>query len=320
MRTGIYGEIIGAPQEALIFYVENLWKVGSLYPQHVANVREIIQEYKYYDPIMTEVFKVISENLFKDFVNTYSLEKRKHSFTDDTVLSIAVMDAILKCGTVPDPNDPDKSHRTYFREAFISWGNKYPDVGYVKFFRAFLENPDRAQLSSIGNGAAMRTAPIGYLANTASYLLIARLGAIISHNHPEAIRGALAVTDAVAQCRRPGATKQSVKEYLERYYFYDLSRTLDSIRPNYTFTAKAVDSVPEAIIAFLESENNINAVENALSLGGDTNTQAMIAGCIADAFYGYDAIPQLVHDHIEKCLPVEMMSILEKFEKRFILN
>jgi ADP-ribosylglycohydrolase len=206
-----------------------------------------------------------------------------------------------------------------FREALRRWGKKDLEVGYGKHFKAFIENPDSNNYASIGNGAAMRTAAIGYLSTSASYLTMAREAARVSHSNPEAIRGALAVTDAVAQSRKIGATKESVKLYLERVYYYDLGRTLTAIRPTYKFESAAVKSVPEAIIAFLESTSQMSAIENAISLGGDTDTQAMIAGCIADAFYGYSSIPLKVHHLIEDALPLEMMHILEKFEKKFIL-
>lgn len=175
-------------------------------------------------------------------------------------------------------------------------------------------------LVSIGNGAAMRTAAIGYAHESSSYLITARKAAMVSHGHPEAIRGALAVTDAVAQALKPGATKESTKNYRERTYFYDLGQTLESIKPTYKFYSDAQNSVPQAIIAFLESTDQVTAVENAISLGGDTDTQAMIAGCIADAYYEYETIPLSYLQLVSGSLPQEMLEVLYRFEERYILN
>lgn len=321
MRTGIAGEILAAPQEALIFYTLELKRAhpGIISNEHIDLVRRLIQEKIYYEPIMRELFEHIPVDYYRDYIEQYSPEKRTYRFTDDTTLSIAIMDALLILGKEFAQGNP-LGTKEIVKASLLRWGNKYLEVGYGKHFKKFLTDPDAHTGQSIGNGAAMRTAAIGYTYDSSSYLITARKSAAVSHGHPEAIRGALAVTDAVAQALKPGATKTSIKDYLEQTYFYDLDQTLESIRPTYKFYSDAQRSVPQAIIAFLESTNQVTAVENTISLGGDTDTQAMIAGCIADAFYGYETIPLSYHQLVSNTLPQEMIEVLHQFEERYVLN
>jgi ADP-ribosylglycohydrolase len=209
----------------------------------------------------------------------------------------------------------------FFAHKYHTWANKYPEAGFGGQFREWMNRIDMKAYYSMGNGSAMRTAPFGYIPEEIFHVLLAaRHASCATHDHPEGIRGALAVTHAVITARNQVKSKGIITDNIEGNYFYDLHRKLADIRPGYKFEVLAHKSVPEAIIAFLESTDHLSAVENALSLGGDTDTQAMIAGCIADAFYGYDTIPQSVHNLVEKSLPLEMMHVLEKFEKKFILN
>lgn len=166
----------------------------------------------------------------------------------------------------------------------------------------------------------MRIAPLGYLIDIHGDIFFNKLpkqSCIVTHDNPEGIRGGLAVADAIA-CAHRGYKKSEIKKWTQNHFYYDLERTLEEIRKDYKFHVAASSSVPEAIIAFLESHDGISAVENAISLGGDTDTQAMIAGCIADAFYGFETIPEKVHILVEKSLPEEMVLVLHEFENRYI--
>ena len=227
-------------------------------------------------------------------------------FTDDTVMTCAVAEAVMKGGEKDD-----------FIDAMKKYGRMYPNVGYGGRFRQWLVSDSREPINSFGNGSAMRVSPCawimdcGFCARTGMWPTtargIARLSAEVTHNHPEGIKGAMAVTDAIFMSRYyfggycgdyedpidkdPKECKKRIKEHIEQTYGYDLSRTLDEIRPTYQFNATCQGSVPEAIIAFLESTDFEDAVRNAISLGGDSDTIAAIAGSIAEAAYG---IPETI--------------------------
>ena len=188
-------------------------------------------------------------------------------FTDDTVLTIAVAAAILD----------DQPYGDVLRD----FGQRYPDAGYGGSFLTWLFTPDAGPYASWGNGSAMRVSPVGFAyADEVSVLEQAGRSAAVSHDHPEGIKGAQAVALAVFLARR-GATKDSLRVTLERRFGYDLRRTVDEIRPTYGFDVPCQGSVPEAIVAFLDSADWESAVRNAVSLGGDSDTQACIAGAIA---------------------------------------
>lgn len=227
-------------------------------------------------------------------------------FTDDTVMTCAVAEAVMKGGEKDD-----------FIDAMKKYGRMYPNAGYGGRFRQWLVSDSREPINSFGNGSAMRVSPCawimdcGFCARTGMWPTtargIARLSAEVTHNHPEGIKGAMAVTDAIFMSRYyfggycgdyeepidkdPKECKKRIKDHIEQTYGYDLSRTLDEIRPTYQFNATCQGSVPEAIIAFLESTDFEDAVRNAISLGGDSDTIAAIAGSIAEAAYG---IPETI--------------------------
>lgn len=229
-------------------------------------------------------------------------------FTDDTVMTCAVAEAIM-CGAKRDD----------FIDAMKTLGRKYPNAGYGGRFRAWLGCDSQKPYNSFGNGSAMRVSPCGWymsLGDTARTGMwpsngraIARLSAEVTHNHPEGIKGALAVADAIFLCRyyfggccsenetpindNPAECKRRIKEHIEREYGYNLSQTLDEIRPSYRFNETCQQTVPQAIIAFLESDGFEDAIRNAISLGGDSDTLAAITGSIAEAAYG---IPQWIEE------------------------
>ncbi|AUI66471.1 MULTISPECIES: ADP-ribosylglycohydrolase family protein [Glaesserella] len=217
-------------------------------------------------------------------------------FTDDTVCTVAVAEWAL--GGFQD------NLVTIMRK----WGNKYPDAGYGGTFYYWLDpDNDPQPYNSWGNGSAMRVSAVGWLCNDLeSVLTYAKQSAEITHNHPEGIKGAQAVAVAIFLART-GASKVAIKTFIEQHFGYDLSQTCDEIRPVYQFDVSCQGSVPQAIIAFLEADSFENAIRLAVSLGGDSDTLAAIAGSIAEAFY---PLPDKMHQTAAYFLTQEMMDIL----------
>lgn len=200
-------------------------------------------------------------------------------YTDDTVLTIAVGDALMEAaGDV-------ENFRSSLTDKFHAYVRKYPKAGYGGRFVKWIKNRERAPYNSFGNGSAMRVSPVGWaFDNLADVEKYAEISASVTHNHPEGIKGAQAVAGSIFLART-GEGKNDIKNYVTERYGYDLNRTLDEIRPNYKFEVICQTSVPEAIIAFLESNNFEEAIKKAIWLRGDADTQAAIAGSIAEAFY-----------------------------------
>ena len=222
-------------------------------------------------------------------------------FTDDTVLTIATAEALLT-----DNN---------FQAAYHRWGQRYPNAGYGGSFRAWLRNNNPQPYNSWGNGSAMRISPVGWAADSIRQAMQwAAASASVTHNHPEGIKGAQATAAAIYMARQ-GSTKDQIAKHIYQTFGYDLSRTLAHIRPGYKFDVSCQGSVPESIIAFLESTDYESAVRNAISLGGDSDTMAAIAGSIAEAFYG--GIPTFIHENVLSILPDDMEEILEQFAARY---
>jgi ADP-ribosylglycohydrolase len=222
-------------------------------------------------------------------------------FTDDTVLTVAIADAIL-------------SGRSYL-ESVREIGLRYPLAGYGAAFLAWLHSPDPKPYNSWGNGSAMRVSPVGFAFSSEEEVLKhAKMTAEISHNHPEGIKGAQATALAVFLAGT-GTGKEEIKTRITNLFGYDLSRTVDDIRPGYAFDISCRGTVPEAIIAFLDSASYEDAVRNAISLGGDSDTLACITGGIAEAFYG--AVPEEIHDFAIKRLAPDLRKITEAFCKKY---
>lgn len=196
---------------------------------------------------------------------------RLSMFTDDTVLTVAVADAIL-------------TDRDYGR-AIKAYARRHPLRGYGPRFLAWMALPIHRPYNSFGNGSAMRVSPVAVAFNSEQDVLDeARRSAECTHNHPEGIKGAQSVALA-AYMARMGADKETIRKRIEKDFGYNLSRTIDEIRPGYSFDVTCQGSVPQAIVAFLDSTSYEDAIRNAISLGGDSDTQACIAGAIAEAFY-----------------------------------
>ena len=193
-------------------------------------------------------------------------------FTDDSVLTMAVADALLN-GKPP-------------REAIYLWAVRYPKRGYGGGFANWLRTRELAPYDSFGNGAAMRVSPAALLANTLDEALdAARRVTEVTHNHPEGIKGALATAHAIFLAR-VGAGAGEIRHTIEDRYAYDLDRSVDMIRPTYQFNESCQETVPEAIVCALEARDFEDAIRNAISIGGDSDTLAAIAGPIAEARFG----------------------------------
>lgn len=232
----------------------------------------------------------------------FELFDGRSKYTDDTVLTMALADALLV---------GDKK----YREKIIRYAITYPFAGYRKIFREWLYSRNHSAYNSFGNGAAMRVSPVAWAFDTMDKVLEeAALTAKASHSHLEAIDGAQAVAAAIFLARG-GHARDAIAAFLAEKFKYNLDRTLDEIRTQYKFTSRSSESVPEAMIAFLESTDYESAVRNAVSLGGDSDTLACMAGAVAEAFYG--GVPDHIAQETLKRIPDQFIEVLEKFYDRF---
>ena len=230
-------------------------------------------------------------------------------FTDDSVMTFAIADAILKTGIDADEQTMKKS----FVDCMQKWGNKYPNAGYGGRFSGWLRSCDPQPYNSWGNGSAMRVSPVGGLFDSMERTReVARWSAEVTHNHPEGVKGAEATAAAIFMARN-GAGKAEIRDYVTANFGYDLSRTCDEIRPGYHHVESCMETVPEAIIAFLEGKDFEDAVRTAVSLGGDCDTLTCITGSIAEAFFG---IPGEMVREVERRLDEEMLQVLERFREK----
>ena len=204
-------------------------------------------------------------------------------FTDDTVMTIAVARALMKTRKWHLHCDYQPFKETLIAE-MQDLGRRYPNAGYGGMFASWLESPDPAPYNSYGNGSAMRVSPCGlYAYGLYEALELAKASAEVTHNHPEGVRGAQAVAACIFLAKA-GKTKKEIRGFVEDNFYKPLP-SVDDIRPGYTFDVTCQGSVPEAIACFLESTSYEDAVRNAVSLGGDADTQAAIAGSIAWMYY-----------------------------------
>jgi ADP-ribosylglycohydrolase len=232
----------------------------------------------------------------------FSLFSPKSRFTDDTVLTVALADSIL---TGADSIDNLKKFYAL-----------YPSAGYGGAFSVWARSSTRVPYNSFGNGSAMRISPVGFAYDSLEKTLDQAVKfTIITHNHPEGIKGACAVAAAI-YLARTGSSKEQIRSFIEDNYSYNLHRSIEEIRPAYSFEVICQRSVPEAIIAFLDSTNFESAVRLAVSLGGDSDTQACIAGGIAQAFYG--GVPRSIQDQAVKLLDPYLQGIVQRFTQIYL--
>lgn len=227
----------------------------------------------------------------------FDLFGNRNTITDDSILTIATMEVLMGRGDYEDK----------YRE----WAGRYPGAGYGPMFRTWMGSRQPGPYGSLGNGSAMRVSPVGFFGKELSWVLNeAKRSAEVTHNHPEAIQGAQAVAGSIfLLCG--GASKSEVKQWLESEIGYLLDRTLDEIRPGYRFDATCKGSVPEALTAFLESTNHEEAIRKAVSLGGDSDTIACMAGALAEAEYG--PVPVDLTGPLWRTLPDDMREVITSF-------
>lgn len=243
----------------------------------------------------------------------FALFSRESRFTDDTVMTVAVADKLISCKNEhkvflsPAAKEYSSRYRQYYA--------RYPHAGFGQMFSDWAKSATDAKQRSYGNGAAMRVVPIGYAFNNLSSVLKeARLSCIYTHRHREAVQGAKAVAGCV-YLARTGATKNEILTFVREKIGYSLDFSLDSIRPGYKFDSRTSYSVPPAIIAFLESEDYEDAVRKAVSIGGDSDTIACIAGGIAHAYYG--AVPKEIYDRCMRLLDSGLKRTIKEFVKNY---
>jgi len=227
--------------------------------------------------------------------------------TDDSIMTLAIAKAILSC-------NGDWQQLGYNAVKYMQKiGRKYPNCGFGGMFRKWVFNSAPEPYNSYGNGAAMRVSPCGFIARTEEEaLLLSRKVTEVTHNHPEGLKGAEAVSVAIFMARN-GAAKNEIEERMEKDY-YPLNFTLDGIRDDYQFNETCQETVPQAIVAFLESVSFEDAIRGAVSIGGDSDTLAAITGSIAEAFYG---VPSDLKSKALSYLDHELFSIYEEWEKLF---
>lgn len=248
----------------------------------------------------------------------FPLFKYNSQFTDDSVMTVAVADALLRIGAgEAGEDDAVKADERNIEERFIMaqalkrWGNTYPDAGYGVRFIKWLRSGN-GPYNSFGNGSAMRVSPAGWLYDSMEETMkMAELSAVVTHDHPEGIKGAKAVAAAI-YLARTGASKQDIKTYIISEFSYDLTRTCDEIRPSYHHIETCQATVPEAVTAFLEGTDFEDVIRTAVSLGGDCDTLTCIAGSIAEAFYG---VPDELIQECRARVTPPMLEVIDAFDK-----
>jgi ADP-ribosylglycohydrolase len=225
------------------------------------------------------------------------------TFTDDSVLTVAVADWVLT-----GQNLVDLLHL---------YTETYPGRGYGGMFRRWASRRVRDPYNSFGNGAAMRVSPVGFAFETIEEVLAwSKKSAEVTHNHPEGIRGAQATATAIYLARRV-RDKDQIRRTIESQFGYDLSAPLDQIRPMYDFDETCQGTVPQALTSFFESTNFEDALRNAISLGGDADTLACIAGGVAEAYYG--GTPQDLARPVMAMLDGRLVTVIDQFRRRFAI-
>jgi ADP-ribosylglycohydrolase len=223
-------------------------------------------------------------------------------FTDDTVLTVALAEAILE--------------GTDYAEVMREYYNRYPHAGYGGRFHEWALSDSPAPYSSWGNGAAMRISPVAYAFSALDEVLLnAELFTAVTHNHPEGIKGGQATAAAVFLARK-GGSKADIRSFVQDRFGYDLSRTVDQIRPTYQFDESCQRTVPEALVCVLEAQDFEDAIRNAISIGGDSDTLACIAGSIAEPLFG--GVPKRIAETVLARLDRRLHRVTTQFIAKYV--
>lgn len=239
-------------------------------------------------------------------------------FSDDTVLTLAVAKGFMQAmindsESFNDLTDENIGKISKVIAGYMKlFGKRYPNAGYGGKFIRWIKYQNKPY-NSWGNGSAMRVSSAAWFFDDIDMVRkMAELQAAVTHNHPDGIRGAEAIASAIFIARK-GGSKEEIRDYVEKEFGYDLSRTCDEIRPTYTFDVSCNGSVPEAIIAFLEGEDFEDVIRTAISLGGDSDTIGAMAGSIAEAFYG---VPDELKLKCKLVLTPDLREVLEQAEEK----
>lgn len=260
--------------------------IGAIFGDIVGSVYE-------FDNIKTKDFRLFSD---------------KCEFTDDTVMTVAVAEALLRYDNI---SDIEKFKGTLI-ESMHKWGKLYPNAGYGGHFGLWLTLGETEPYGSYGNGSAMRVSPVAWYAKSLEECLtLAEATAAVTHNHPEGIKGAV-VTAGAAYLARTGADMGEIRAFVEKYY--DMSFTLDSIRDIYYFNETCQETVPEAMEAFFESVSFEDAIRNGISIGGDSDTLCAITGAVAEGYYG---LSEDQVNAVKAYLDEQISEVVEKFTERY---
>ena len=236
----------------------------------------------------------------------FPLFSERSQFTDDTVMTVAVAEALMSVGKDASTED---MHKAVIR-CMQSWGKRYPNAGYGGRFLYWLVENNPKPYKSWGNGSAMRVASVGWMYDSLERTLeVAKATAEVTHNHTEGIKGAQATAAAIYLARN-GKDRKAIREYIEDTFGYDFSRTCDEIRPNYHHVESCQETVPEAMTAVWEGADFEDTIRLAVSLGGDSDTLTCISGSIAEAVWG---IPDTIRDEAIRRLPDEIKDVLNRF-------
>ena len=227
--------------------------------------------------------------------------------TDDSIMTLAIAKAILQC------NEEHEGLEQETVQCMQKYGRRYPDAGYGMQFYEWLFTDNPKPYRSFGNGAAMRVSPCGFAAKTMEEAIaLSKAVTKVTHNHPEGMKAAEAVTTAIFMARS-GRKMSEIRDCIEKKY-YKIEFTLDAIRPAYEFDVTCQGSVPQAFEAFFESTGFEDAIRNAISIGGDSDTIAAIAGGMAEAYYG---IPSSIRENVLAFLDNDLLDIVTNFEKKY---
>lgn len=245
----------------------------------------------------------------------YNFEfNRDSTFTDDSVLTAAVCRTILN-DPCPITKRGVKKRALEYAAQFKQYYFRYPRSGFGNMFAEWAKDQGFKRNRSYGNGAAMRALPIGYAYDDIDQIMLqVKASCLYTHNHREAIKAAQAVAVALFLARK-GESKEDIRSYISNRFAYDLSRSIDDIRADHVFDSRASYSVPPALIAFLDSADYESAVRNAVSLGGDADTQACIAGGIAEAYY--KEIPDRIRRFCDMKIDHGIRSVVREFESKY---
>ena len=238
----------------------------------------------------------------------FRLFTRDSYYTDDTVMTAAVAEALMDAGR----DAGEEEIKANLIKSMKKWGQKYPDAGYGLRFINWVLSEDPEPYGSYGNGSGMRVSSAGWLYDTIERTReVARWTSEVTHNHPEGIKGAESTAAAIFLARN-GASKEEIRDYIEKKFGYDLSRTLDEIRPTYSHVEDCMHTMPEAFECFLEAGSYEECIRNVMYIGGDADTLAAISGAVAEALWG---IPTSIAAKAEKYLSDDIVEVLDRFNK-----